>query len=134
MVTTKKDLFVEIYDVVKPDGISESMWKDESSERHDVVREEFDDFCLCRLTKRLVLWGKVRSLPVKVSSLIFRRIIRIMHIWKNGIRKAFAPAILYYRRKGRWIVTFGLRHTGRVLVLSRGVSPRTTAVSSFIQV
>src|SRR4030067_1889549 len=108
---------MEIYDVVKQAGISGSMW-DESLERHDVVREEFDGVCFYRVTKKIGELGKGAVITQEGILFDFPRIARIMHL-ENGVRKAFAQPFYVEEKVDGYNIRVA-RIQGRVLAFSRG--------------
>ena len=108
---------MEIYDVVKQVGISGSMW-DESIERHDVVREEFDGVCFYRVTKKVGELGKGAIVTQEGILFDFPRIARIMHL-ENGIRKAFTQPFYVEEKVDGYNIRVA-RIQGRVLAFSRG--------------
>ncbi len=113
----RKSMHTEIYDVVKQAGISESMW-DESLERHDVVREEFDGVCFYRVTKKTGELGKGAIVTHEGILFDFPRIARIMHL-ENGIRNAFAQPFYVEEKVDGYNIRVA-RIQGRVLAFSRG--------------
>ena len=108
---------MEIYDVVKQVGISGSMWE-ESIERHDVVREEFDGVCFYRVTKKVGELGKGAIVTQEGILFDFPRIARIMHL-ENGIRKAFTQPFYVEEKVDGYNIRVA-RIQDRVLAFSRG--------------
>ena len=110
------------------------MW-DESIERHDVVREEFDGVCFYRVTKKVGVLGKGAIITREGILFDFPRIARIMHL-ENGIRKAFAQPFYVEEKVDGYNIRVA-RIQGRVLAFSRGayVCPFSTdRIADFLDV
>lgn len=108
---------MQMHDVVKQIGISESMWH-ESMERHDVVCEEFDGISYCRVTKKIGALGRGAIVTEDGILFDFPRIARILHL-EHGIRNAYTQPFYIEEKVDGYNVRIA-RVRGRVLVFSRG--------------
>lgn len=94
-----------------------SVW-DESVERRDIAREEFDGVCFFRVTKKIGGLGKGAIVTPEGIIFDFPRIARIMHL-ENGIRKAFTQPFYVEEKVDGYNIRV-VRIQGRVLAFSRG--------------
>ncbi|MBE7445814.1 MAG: RNA ligase [Planctomycetia bacterium] len=108
---------MQMHDVVKQIGISESMWH-ESMERHNVVCEEFDGISYCRVTKKIGALGRGAIVTEDGIIFDFPRIARILHL-EHGIRNAYTQPFYIEEKVDGYNVRIA-RVRGRVLVFSRG--------------
>lgn len=108
---------MQMYDVVRQIGISESMWK-ESMERHDVVCEEFDGVSYCRVTKKIGALDRGSIVTKDGIVFDFPSIARILHL-ENGVRNAYTQPFYVEEKVDGYNVRVARIH-GRVLVFSRG--------------
>ncbi|MDN3515588.1 MAG: RNA ligase [Candidatus Brocadia sp.] len=106
-----------MYDVVKQFGISEFVWQ-ESIEKHDVVREEFDGICFYRVTKKTGALGRGSIVTPEGILFNFPSIARILHL-ENGIRNAYTQPFYVEEKVDGYNVRV-VRIQGRILVFSRG--------------
>lgn len=108
---------MQIYDIVKQVGISESMWQ-ESTEKHDVVHEEFDGIDFYRITKKIGTLGKGSIVTREGIIFDFPSIARILHL-ENGIRNAYTQPFYVEEKVDGYNVRVARIH-GRIVVFSRG--------------
>ncbi len=108
---------MQMYEVVKQIGISESLWQ-ESVERHDIACEEFDGICYCRVTKKVGALGKGSIVAKDGIVFGFPSIARILHL-ENGVRNAYTQPFYVEEKVDGYNVRVA-RVQGRVLVFSRG--------------
>lgn len=123
-----------MYEIVKQSGITESMWQ-ESLERHDVIREEFDGIHFFRVTKKVGALGKGSIVTEKGIIFGFPSIARIVHL-ENGVRKAYTQPFYVEEKVDGYNVRVARIHD-RVLVFSRGayVCPFSTdRIEDFLEV
>ncbi|HHT9129583.1 MAG TPA: RNA ligase [Candidatus Brocadiaceae bacterium] len=105
-----------IYEVVKQFGITELTWQ-ESIERHDVVREEFDGICFYRVAKKIGTLGKGTIVTQEGIIFDFPHIARILHL-ENGISKTYTKPFYIEEKVDGYNVRVA-RIQGRVLAFSR---------------
>ena len=108
---------MEIQDILKQVGISESLWK-EAIGKHDVVREEFDGISYYRVTKKTGSLGKGAIVTREGVLCDFPHIARIMHL-ENGVRKAYTQPFYVEEKVDGYNIRVA-RIQGRVLAFSRG--------------
>ena len=107
----------QIYKIIGQIGLSERVWE-ESIERHDVVRDEFDGICFYRVLKKI---GSLERGSVVTNEGVlfdFPRIARILHL-ENGIRKAYTQPFYVEEKVDGYNVRVACIQ-GRVLAFSRG--------------
>lgn len=107
----------QMYEVVKQIGISELVWQ-ESLESHDIVREEFDNICFYRVTKKVGALEKGSIVTQEGIIFDFPRIARILHL-ENGIRNAYTQPFYIEEKVDGYNVRIACIQ-GRVLAFSRG--------------
>lgn len=125
---------MQIYDIVRHVGISESQWQ-ELIERHDVVQEEFEEVYFYRVTKKIGVLDKGAIITEDGILFDFPRIARIMHL-ENGIRNAYTQPFYIEEKVDGYNVRIACIQ-GRVLVFSRGayVCPFSTdRIADFLDV
>lgn len=105
-----------MYEVVKQVGISESLWQ-QSIEKHDVIREEFDGICFYRITKKAGPLEKGSIVTQDGILFDFPRIARILHL-EHGVCKAYTKPF-YVEEKIDGYNTRIVCIQGRVLAFSR---------------
>ncbi len=107
----------QLYKIIGQIGLSERVWE-ESIERHDVVRDEFDGICFYRVLKKI---GSLERGSVVTNEGVlfdFPRIARILHL-ENGIRKAYTQPFYVEEKVDGYNVRVACIQ-GRVLAFSRG--------------
>ncbi len=125
---------MEIYDIVKQAGISETLWQ-ASAEKHDVVHEEFDGIDLYRVTKKIGTLGKGSLVTPEGIIFDFPSIARILHL-ENGIRNAYSQPFYVEEKVDGYNVRVA-RVQGRIVVFSRGayICPFSTdRIADFLDV
>ncbi|TVM03240.1 MAG: RNA ligase [Candidatus Brocadia sp. WS118] len=125
---------MQMYDVVKQVGITESLWQG-SVERHDAVSEEFDGIRFFRMTKKVGALGKGSIITEDGIIFGFPSIARILHL-ENGVRNAYIHPFYVEEKVDGYNVRV-VRIQGRVLVFSRGayVCPFSTdRIADFLEV
>ncbi|KAB2834375.1 MAG: RNA ligase [Candidatus Brocadia sp.] len=125
---------MQMYDIVKQAGITESTWQG-SIEKHDAVREEFDGIRFFRITKKI--GTLVKGTVVTEEGIIFGfpSIARILHL-ENGIRNAYTHPFYVEEKVDGYNVRV-VRIQGRILVFSRGayVCPFSTdRIADFLEI
>ncbi|MEP9410032.1 MAG: RNA ligase [Candidatus Brocadia sp.] len=108
---------MKIYDIVKQFGISESMWQ-KSTEKHDIVHDEFDGIDFYRITKKVGTLGKGSIITHEGIIFNFPSIARILHL-ENGIRSAYTQPFYVEEKVDGYNVRVA-RIQGRIVVFSRG--------------
>jgi putative ATP-dependent DNA ligase len=125
---------MQMHEVIKHVGISEHMWQ-ESIEKHDIIREEFDDICFYRVTKRVGPLSKGSVVTPEGILYDFPRIARILHL-ENGIRNTYTKPFYIEEKVDGYNVRIARIH-GRVLAFSRSayVCPFSTdRIADFLDV
>ena len=125
---------MQMYDIVKQVGITESMWQG-SIERHDAVSEEFDGIRFFRITKKV--GALVKGSIITEDGIIFGfpSIARILHL-ENGVCNAYNHPFYVEEKVDGYNVRV-VRIQGRILVFSRGayVCPFSTdRIADFLEV
>lgn len=125
---------MQIYEIVEKFDIPGRLWE-ESIERHDVIRDEFDGICFYRVTKKVGILERGSIVTQEGIVFDFPRIARILHL-ENGICKAYTkPFYIEEKVDGYNVRVASIQ--GRVLAFSRGayVCPFSTdRISDFLDV
>lgn len=125
---------MQMYDVVKHTGISEQTWQ-ESIKKHDIIKEEFDNICFYRVTKRIGSLAKGSVITRDGILYDFPRIARILHL-ENGIRSAYTGPFYIEEKVDGYNVRVA-RVQGRILAFSRSayVCPFSTdRIAEFLDI
>lgn len=108
---------MQIHEIVNQAGISEAEWQG-SIEKHDVIREVYDDINYYRVTKKI---GPLARGTIVTSDGIlfgFPHIARILHL-ENGVRNAYTQPFYVEEKVDGYNVRIA-RVQGRTRVFSRG--------------
>ena len=125
---------MSLTEVIKKAGISEDRWQ-ESIDKHDVAREEYEGISYYRIMRKVGPLGKCSIVTCAGIIFDFPRIARILHL-ENGLKNAYAqPFYVEEKVDGYNVRIVCIR--GKVLAFSRGgyVCPFSTdRIADFLDI
>ena len=125
---------MSLTEVIKKAGISEDRWQ-ESIDKHDVAREEYDGIPYYRIMRKVGPLEKGTIVTCAGIIFDFPRIARILHL-ENGLKNAYAQPFYVEEKVDGYNVRI-VCILGKVLAFSRGgyVCPFSTdRIADFLDI